>query len=252
MARGEPRDRRGHDRRRPRGRHRQADAAARAERRRPGGGRARRRHARDVPHRPGRRSVRRGNCRKPCRSRRRRSTRSRWPRPGTGSTTSRATAASRARAAARRAARARLERARPVGALGRRGVVDHGPGREERPVARPRELARQRRCPGNAGIRRAARRRVPPPPIDHPRGRRPTRRFGEPRRGAARRRAEGRARRGPSAPGYASGDPGPRVGRNPLPRRLLLGQRRCCSRRQIPDECVSMDGPRPARKGATG
>ena len=70
-----------------------------------------------------------------CRSPTRRSTRSPSRRPSTGSTPTRAFAELARVAAPGWPARARLERARSLGRLGRRAVVDHGPGREARTVA---------------------------------------------------------------------------------------------------------------------
>ena len=126
-------------------------------------------HARDVPPvlpdasrssrgRPKRCRSRDGVARRDHRSRRR----------GTGSTTTARPPKRAACPAPGRAPRAGVERARPQRAVGRRGVVDHGPGREARAVARPRELARQRvreRMPGFGELHDG---RVPPPPDRSP------------------------------------------------------------------------------------
>ena len=118
----------------------------------------------------------------------RRSTRSPSRRRGTGSTTTARSPRCARVAAPGRPARARLERARPQRAVGRRGVVDHGPRREAGAVARPRELARQR-VPRDARLRRRCTPASSATCNRHARGDGAAGRVGQPRRGAARCRA---------------------------------------------------------------
>ncbi len=129
----------------------------------------------------------------------------------------------RPRRCAPAAARAHLERARSIGRLGRRAVVDHGPRREARAVAGPRALVRLRaRRPPR--LRTARRGRVPPRAAARRRRASLDRfRVGQPRRGAPRRRAAPRcstrsARCSTTHPDTRR----PHRGRDPLPRRRLL------------------------------